>query len=102
MEQLELPCCTNKSVKWYNCFGKLVGNFLRVKHVSRKFFSQDRVTGTEITLQLGTTKNLDEIYETAVFKILDGRQERTVSLERQETNEVSPSLVPGESFQYMM
>ena len=52
MEQLELPCCTNKSVKWYNCFGKLVGNFLRVKHVSRKFFSQDRVTGTGFTLLL--------------------------------------------------
>lgn len=56
---------------------------------------QDGVTGTGITLRPETTKNPDKIDETAVFKILDGRQERTVVLERQETNEVSPTIAPA-------
>lgn len=56
---------------------------------------QDRVTGTGITLWPETPKNLDKIYETAVFKILNGRRERSIILERPELNERSPPIAPA-------
>ena len=36
---------------------------------------------------------MGKIYETVVFKSLDTKQRRTVTPERQETNEVIPSIV---------
>lgn len=32
VEHLELSYTTSEQVKWYNCFGKQIGSFLKVKH----------------------------------------------------------------------
>lgn len=73
-----------------------LGNTSVFKKYDTSASGQDGVTGTGITLRPETTKNLEKIYETAVFKILDDRQERTVILERQETNEVSLAVAPAQ------
>lgn len=40
------------------------------------------------------TIKLDKTYETIIFKTLDVTQQRAIILERQETNEMSSTIIP--------
>lgn len=61
--------------------------------------SQDWLLGSGFMFPPETTKKLNKICEASVFKILYTCQWRTVMPERQEINEVSPTIAPVYCFE---